>query len=124
MYSSRPQPVPEESPATVFSAERAYQHLEVIAQQPRRLFQPYYNECRDYFISELEKLGLEVEIQESTAHHTSECVNYSSVENIITRIYGTSGSQEAILIDGHFDSEPFVSPGAEDDGAAVAIILK
>ena len=124
MYSSRPQSIPEESVATEFSAERAYQHLEVIAQQPRRLYQPYYNECRDYFIRELEKLGLEVEIQESTAHHTSACVNYSSVENIITRIYGTSDSQDSILIDGHFDSEPFVSPGAQDDGSAVAIMLE
>ncbi len=107
-----------------FSSENAYRHLEHIAQQPRRMYQPYYNQARDYVIDELKKLGIESELQKTTSLEPRLPIFYSSVENIIARIEGTSHKDDAILLVAHLDSEPFVSPGAGDNGGGVASFLE
>jgi hypothetical protein len=124
LYLNYPAAIPAEKQQNRFSAERAYKHLEAIAQQPRRMFTPYYNQARDYLISELKKLGLEPELQSGTAHHPSAIQFYSAVENIVVRIEGSADTDDAVLLVGHFDSEPFVSHGVIDDGTSIAVMVE
>jgi hypothetical protein len=105
-----PDALPASAPATKFSAERAIEHIKVIAQEPRYAG-PGFGHARDYVMSELTTLGLTPEIQSATM-----------VENIITRIVGTE-SQEAILLVAHLDTVRG-SPGATDDGNGVAVLLE
>jgi hypothetical protein len=105
-----PDALPASAPATEFSAERAIEHIKVIAQEPRISGSPGYKRARDYVMSGLTALGLTPEIQSATG-----------VENIITRIVGAE-SQEAILLVAHLDSRG--GPGATDDGSGVAVLLE
>jgi hypothetical protein len=105
-----PDALPASAPATEFSAERAIEHIKVIATESRRSGSPGYENARDYVMSELTALGLTPEIQSATG-----------VENIITRIVGAE-SQEAILLVAHLDSRG--GPGATDDGNGVAVLLE
>jgi hypothetical protein len=96
---------------TEFSSDRAMSHLGVIARAPHPTGSPAQEVVRNYLLGELRSLGVEVEIQETPI-----------VKNILARVRGTSNSQ-AILLMAHYDSVA-VSPGASDDGAAVAVILE
>jgi len=109
-----PNALPASAPATEFSAERAIEHLKVIATEPRLVGTSGYENARDYIIDELTALGLSPEIQSTKYTY--------SVENIIARIEGTE-STDAILLVAHLDSVSN-SPGATDDGHAVAVLLE
>lgn len=114
-----------ESPTSkYFSGENAFKHLENIATEPRRMYQPYYNKARQYIINELEKLEIEPEFQQTTSLEHKTPVFYSSVDNILARIEGTSDNEDILLLVAHFDSEPFVSPGAGDDAGSCAALLE
>lgn len=95
-----------------FSASRARQHLEVIAQRPHPLGSIEHATVRDYLLGQLQGLGLIAEIQKTT-----------SSENILTRLKGTQISTKAVMVVGHYDTV-MTSPGASDDGAAVASMLE
>lgn len=118
-----PDALPASAPATKFSAERAIEHIKVIAEEPRLVGTPAYAKARDYVMDELAKMGLSPEIQ-TTASHGPQRIGYiySSVENVIARIEGAE-TREAILLVAHLDSTPF-SPGATDDASGVAILLE
>jgi len=105
-----PDALPTSAPATEFSAERAIEHIKVIAPEPRTSGSPGYKNARDYVMSELTALGLTPEIQSATG-----------VENIVARIVGAE-SQEAILLVAHLDSRNGL--GATDDGSGVAVLLE
>lgn len=109
-----PNALPASAPATEFSAERAIEHIKVIATEPRLVGKPGYENARDYIMSELTDLGLSPEIQSTKYTYT--------VENIIARIEGTE-STDAILLVAHLDSVSG-SPGATDDGSGVAVLLE
>jgi hypothetical protein len=94
-----------------FSAERAMQHLQMIARQPHPSGSQAQAEVRDYLVQQLSDLGLEVELQQKP-----------KVDNVITRIYGSNPSG-AILILAHYDSVSN-SPGAADNGSGVAVLLE
>jgi hypothetical protein len=114
-----------ESPASDrFSGENAFRHLEQIAQQPRRMYQPFYEQVKSYVINELTQLGVPVEVQQTTAIEPRAPIFYSSVENIIATIKGTSDKGDAILLVAHLDSEPHIGPGAADNGGGVASFLE
>ena len=114
-----------ESPTSkYFSGENAFKHLENIGTEPRRMYQPYYNKARQYVINELEKLGIEPEFQQTTSLEHKTPVFYSSVDNILAKIEGTSDNEDILLLVAHFDSEPFVSPGAGDDAGSCAALLE
>jgi hypothetical protein len=106
-----PDALPASAPANEFSAERAIEHIKVIAQEPRLVGRPGFDNARDYVIDELTTLGLNPEIQSTTR-----------VENIIARIEG-SESEEAILLVAHLDTVAS-SLGATDDGNGVAVLLE
>jgi hypothetical protein len=96
---------------TDFSAGRAMEHLKTIAQKPHPLGSPEEAEVRNYILRELTSMGLQTEEQRTKV-----------VVNILGKLKGT-GSGKTILLVGHYDTVP-VSPGAADNGLAVAGLLE
>ena len=116
-----PTPLDSSGPPDVFSSARAMDKLRVIASTPHAIATSAHDEVRDYLLAELKAFGLNPEIQktyvQSDLYKTS-----GIIENIITRIPGTDNSK-AVMIAAHYDSVPS-SPGAADDGAAIAAMLE
>lgn len=117
-----PAVAPKNAPATAFSAERAMEHLRVIASEPHPIGSPAHAEVRDYLVAQLRELGLEPQLQTATAVQERYGVQVGTVQNVVARIAGAESGQ-AIMLAAHYDSVP-TSPGASDDGAAVAAILE
>ncbi len=61
-----PDPLPASIPAAEFSAERAYRHVEALPVTPRPVGTAAHLRTRDYILSELQALGLNPQIQETT----------------------------------------------------------
>src|SRR5215203_4830729 len=119
----RPDPLPASTPASEFSAERAFLHVERIAERPHPVGSPANAEVRDYLVGQLEDLGLRPTVQEATSARTMEgTASIARVHNIHARIPGSSPTGHVVLV-AHYDSVPR-GPGAADDGAGVAAILE
>ena len=128
-----PDALPADAPATEFSAERAMEHIKVIASKARQVGTPGFENARDYVIGELTALGLSPEIQRTKGTVTAEMLattgrppdlpapSPEDVENVIVRIDGAE-SPEAVLLVAHLDSRN--GPGASDDGSGVAVLLE
>lgn len=106
-----PSLLPANAPATEFSAERAIEHIRVIAKGPHPTGSAANDAVRDYILAELKDLGLETETQRD-----------GNLENVVGRIVGTRSS-DAVLLTAHLDSVA-ESPGATDDGSGVAVLLE
>ncbi len=122
---SPPTPLPTTAPATVFSAGRAIQHVEALAQAPRSMGTPGHRAAQQYLVKEIEALGLLPEVQATTVVQRwpgATQFSVGSVENILVRLPGTN-STGAIVLDGHYDSGSN-SPGAADCGSCVATLLE
>src|SRR5918997_2803152 len=118
-----PDPLPVSAPANEFSAERAFSHVEQIAERPHPVGSPANAEVRDYLVGQLEDLGLRPIVQEATSARTKEgTASIARVHNIHARIPGSSPTGNVLLV-AHYDSVPR-GPGAADDGAGVAAILE
>lgn len=117
-----PAVVPASAPETEFSAERAMKHVVAISQEPHVTGSPEIYEVRDYILRELRSLGLDPETQVTVAQNHLNEVKVALAENIFAKIPGTKSTQ-SILIIGHYDTGP-TSPGAADDGIAVATMLE
>jgi hypothetical protein len=100
-----------ESPLAEFSAGRAMEHLRVIAGRPHPSGSAEAAEVRGYLLSQLGALGLHAEVQQTKV-----------VSNVVARLTGSGGGR-AVLLVGHYDTVPH-SPGAGDDGLAVAAMLE
>lgn len=132
--------VSRSAPLSVFSSERAIDHLQVIAREPHPTGSEENLKVRNYLINQLHQLGLEGHIQTSTSvyHDTGKwgipgprgmevgpdtwALAGATVHNIMARIPGTNNSG-AVVLAAHYDSVPY-GPGASDDGAGVAAILE
>ncbi|MEU8264317.1 M20/M25/M40 family metallo-hydrolase [Micromonospora sp. NPDC048999] len=112
------------APSGAFSAGRAMTHLERIARQPRPTGSGPAADVRDYLRSTLAGLGMDTEIQHTTAIHEKQPTHFHAgvVDNVLGRKRGTGGGG-AIVLCAHFDSVA-AGPGANDDGVAVAAILE
>jgi hypothetical protein len=119
-----PAPLPATAAATEFSAVRAIQHVEAIAQSPRPIGSAAHAAARDYIFQQLHALGLEPEIQKTTAVTSSFAPVFlaGTIENILARRKGT-GEGHAVLLVAHYDSVS-TGPGANDDGVGVATLLE
>ena len=118
-----PEPLPASAQASEFSAERAFSHVEQIAERPHPVGSPANAEVRDYLVGQLEDLGLRPTVQEATSARTKEgTASIARVHNIHARIPGSSPTGHVVLV-AHYDSVPR-GPGAADDGAGVAAILE
>lgn len=113
-----PQPLSEQVPPSEFSAARAMTHLSAIAHAPHPINSAQHDMVRDYIMRALRTTGLEFQVQKSTGVFGIQ----GALENIVARIQGST-REKAVLLVAHYDSVP-VSPGASDDGAAVAALLE
>lgn len=110
--------------AEVFSSGRAMKQLEEIGRSPHPLGSSEHARVREYIVRELSSVGLEPEVQSAVAVNAknSQTLRAATVHNVITRLKGTGG-REAVLLVAHYDTVPN-SPGAGDDGSAVATLLE
>lgn len=116
-----PEPVAADAPPTVFAAARAARSVERIARAPHPSGTVENAQLRTDLLASLNALGLETEVQsgfsvDANAH------SVGMVHNIVARLPGRKPSKPLLLM-AHYDSVPH-SPGAADDGAAVAAILE
>jgi Peptidase family M28 len=102
---------PVSASVDLFSGQRALAHLPVIAREPHPVGSPAQARLRDYLVQELENDGLEVDVQRTRG-----------MENVVARLHG-SDPTGAIVILTHYDTIPS-TPGAGDNGAAVAALLE
>ena len=110
------------SSLTEFSTDKALLHLKEITKKPHFTGSPEQEVVRNHLVSELEKLGLKVEIQEQMAVN-KKWRAASNNKNILARIKG-SGNGKALLLLSHYDSNPHSSLGASDAGSGVVVILE
>src|SRR5215831_11106215 len=66
-YLVPPGAVPATAPASEFSAERAIEHLKVIAREPHPTGSVANARVRDYIVERLKSLGLEPEVQKAVS---------------------------------------------------------
>jgi hypothetical protein len=109
-------------PLSEFSSERALQHIEYISQKPHYVGSPYHAEVRKYLENELQKLGLETQIQKGNT--LSKWGNLVSTSNVMARIKGNNNGKALLLLT-HYDSAPHSnSYGASDDANGLGVILE
>jgi Peptidase family M28 len=120
-----PAVIPGNAPATVFSADRAMNHLEVIASQARPAGSSGHIAAREYLIREIKALGLQPDVQTTTVVQRWQGATrfeVGTVHNVLVRLPGIA-STGAIALDGHYDSGSTGS-GAADCGACVVALLE
>ena len=124
IWSLSPPEIVTNAPASEFSSARAWDYLKAIAAKPHPIGTPAHAEVRDYIVGELVKMGLEPQVQKTTAVNTHWGPDYSAatVQNIVAKLEGTANTR-AVLLVAHYDAAPY-SPGASDDGAAVVSLLE
>ncbi|MDT0644104.1 M28 family peptidase [Zunongwangia sp. F363] len=121
-YGSHPHDLePVSAPENNFSTERAFQHVQNIARKPHYVGSSAHSEVRNYIINELQKMELQVQVQEGFSLNTYG--EMARPQNILCRIEG-SGKGKAIALMTHYDSDPHSSYGASDAGSGVATILE
>jgi len=107
---------------TEFSTELALDHLKEISKEPHFPGTKEHKKVREYIVSEFDKLGLQVEIQEQIAINEKWRAG-TNTKNILVRIKGTEQGK-ALLLLSHYDSNPHSSLGASDAGSGVVVILE
>jgi hypothetical protein len=120
-----PAKVGADAPATAFSSARAMQQLAAIAQKPHPIGSAEHAAVRDYLVRELTAAGVAPEVQTATLVEARRRgpARAATVRNVVARLAGTAGGGKALLLASHYDTVP-QSPGASDDGAAVATMLE
>jgi hypothetical protein len=116
-----PQPLPEQAPLSVFSAQRAIKHLAAISRAPHPIHSSEHDAVRDYIVRTLQDLGFTPQIQKFADVHASDQA-VGPLENIMCRLPGST-REKAVLLVAHYDSVR-AGPGASDDGVAVAAFLE
>jgi hypothetical protein len=118
-----PDPLPASAPPTDFASGRAMAHVEALAAEIHPIGSGAHQSARDYVIDQLERLGLEPEVQTAWAGEVWRGpLVQGRVENVLTRIAG-EGDGRAVLLMSHYDSVPS-GPGAGDAAAGTATILE
>jgi len=117
-----PAVLPATADPDLFSATRAMEHVRIIAAEPHPVSSAANRKVREYLVSELRSLDLEVSIQKTTSVLAYGNARAAEVQNIIAEKRGT-GSSKAVMLVAHYDSET-KAPGAGDDGYAIAAILE
>lgn len=124
IWSLSPPAIVTNVPPGEFSSTRARDYLNAIAVEPHAIGSPAHAKVRDFIVGELAKMGLEPQVQKTTAVKTRRGASHraATIQNIVAKLEGTANSR-AVLLVGHYDSAPF-SVGASDDGAAIASLLE
>ena len=110
------------APDTEFSAQRALVPLQEIAKAPHYHGTKEHTRVGHFIISELEKLGLETQLQEAfiLSNNNKRLVR---PKNIVARLKGTGKGKSLVLLS-HYDSALVPSFGSSDAGSGVATILE
>jgi len=111
-----------------FSSDRALDYLKDVAKEPHPMGSPANRKVRDYIVKHFQNLDIPVEIQSKPVKNIrggkyAADKSEGTVENIIAKIPGTSGDDNAILLTAHYDSVTD-APGASDDGYGVVTIME
>jgi len=115
------EPVPDPLNPAAFSLDRALQHLEAISEQPHAVGSRSHGEVQGYLLENLQKAGLEVEVQNGIAlNKFFTWIRGAYLKNVLARL--GHGEADSVVFTAHYDSAPN-SPGAADDGAGVAVVL-
>jgi hypothetical protein len=124
IWSLSPPEIVTNVPPGEFSSARARDYLKAIAVKPHPIGSAGHAEVRDYIFAELVKMGLEPQVQKTTAVKTrsGSAHRAATVQNIVAKLQGTANTR-AVLLVAHYDAAPF-SLGASDDGAAIASLLE
>jgi hypothetical protein len=118
-----PAPRPATAPPEVFSAERALGVLAEIARAPHMTGSAEHERVRETIVRALTELGFEVDVQEATVVVPFRRLHHAvTVRNIVGRKRGTA-STGGVALASHYDTEQ-LTPGAGDDGAAIAATLE
>jgi len=122
-YDLKPSLPEEDNTAeTEFSLNNALNHLKIISEKSHHVGSSEHKRVQDYIVSELQKMGLETEIQTQTAVN-KKWFAATTAENILARIKGSNNSKALMLLT-HYDSNPHSSKGASDAGSGVVTILE
>jgi hypothetical protein len=125
-YLVPPAVVPASAPMTDFSAERAMEHVDVIAREPHPTGSIANTRVRDYIVAQLSSQGLKAEVQKSASTTPWDIggAPYSAgtIQNVIATLPGTN-STGALLLTAHYDSVA-TGPGASDNASGVATLLE
>ncbi|MGH8264894.1 MAG: M28 family peptidase [Steroidobacteraceae bacterium] len=116
-----PRPEAGAMPPGDFSSARAMVDVEAIAERPHPIGSADHARVRDYIVQRMRSLGVEPELQETTAVFAKDGVA-GRVTNILARRKGTANTR-AVLLSAHYDSVA-AGPGAADDASAVASLLE
>lgn len=125
LYQQRPpEALAADAPTEDFSSGRAMKLLAEIGKQPHPIGSLEHARVRERIVQELSALGVEPELQMATAIEAKRggAIRGAAVQNVIARLKGT-GNEKAVLLAGHYDTVPN-SPGASDNGSAVAMMLE
>lgn len=110
--------------ATYFSVEKAYDHLDQIAGQPHYTGSSDHAVVQSYLVKELEKMGLEVQLQKGAAMYANG-TRATKVTNVIGELKAPGkGIHKKLLLMSHYDSATHSSLGASDAGSGVVVILE
>ncbi len=105
-----------------FSTDRALVPLKEISKAPHYYGSEEHKRVGVFLINELQKLGMETQVQEGFALSQDE-KKLTKPKNIIGRFKG-SGNGKALLLLSHYDSALVPSYGASDAGSGVVTILE
>ena len=116
-----PSPLPADSALEAFSAGRAFATLQRILgkQAPHPTGSAANDRVRTRLIDELERLGLDVEVQETPRRRHSPDKLY----NVLARLPNTTSQVRPLVLATHYDSVS-AGPGAADAGSCVAALLE
>lgn len=118
-----PAPAPETAPAQQFSAARAMQDVEAVAQEPRPLGSAAAAEARAYLAQRLTDLGGTVSLETAVVAVNDEgTAKVGEVTNVFARFPGSDPTGTVLFV-AHLDSVP-AGPGAADNGANVGGALE
>ncbi|MEP6561362.1 MAG: M28 family peptidase [Nakamurella sp.] len=119
-----PATVPADAPASDFSVDRAFSHVERIGIAQHPVGSAAANDVRDYIEATLKALGLQPQIQHAVSGTGALSGPYgmAEVDNIVAVLPGTASTGRVFLF-AHYDSVQ-VSFGANDDGAGVSTLLE
>ena len=116
--------LPEEKPTidADFNLDNALHHLKKISQKQHYVGSKEHKVVQNYIVAELQKMGLETEIQTQTAINRK-WFAATTAQNIITKIKGSEAGKSLLLLS-HYDSSTHSSLGASDAGSGVVTILE
>jgi acetylornithine deacetylase/succinyl-diaminopimelate desuccinylase-like protein len=106
-----------------FSAERARPDLAAVASEPRPMGSPAHSRVRRHLVERLRQIGVEPDERSHTlVWREGAEARAAVVHNVAARLAGTAPTG-SVLLAAHYDSVPG-SPGAGDNGVAVAALLE